>query len=514
MDNTQVLYVGTAKSLIDQAQTTYTFNNNVGWLMNVDPSTSEIVIGNSFQGFTIWTNTQFTTSPLSDQFISTQESITYSQQSKTWAEANIVEQIPTKNKKTIIPSTVPDQEYNVYSTLIFDVPAFTLLETCTDVVFTYSCTLTQALDQFITFTPSNRRFVITSIDPTIAGVYYLKITGKINNDQSETITIKLTVNSECKYSSITANSQFDVSYIINSGPSTFSLNSFSTNTTQCPITYTLTKIGISSTSNFLVLIETPLSIRINTQTPSDEGVYIYELRGKNSIGSLGQAIQFRVAIKSECASDVITSQQIQNQIYYIESGTPILKFSLAWSHTMSSCGTIQYQIVNQADNSTADSIFYLQDNQFYVNTSDVAKMEEYFLRIIGQNAYVKAIRDFQISITTNCPYAVITPTQTLPDRTYNLGSQKVIFSFQDWSISEINCGPLTYSLLVDDQIIFNNGIQFDPFTREISYYATDNSIIGRLNNIYQLIPCCSFNITTNFTFLGFNKLRKYHLTNH
>ncbi|CDW76642.1 cadg domain containing protein [Stylonychia lemnae] len=308
--------------------------------------------------------------------------------------------------------------------------------------------------------------------------------GRINNEQSAEVAIQLTAIGVCTFAQITSTTQSNIEYFLNSGSQSFTLDNFNINTTSCPITYTLTKISSAASSNFFTFTSSSRNLIIQTTLVSDIGTFIFELKGKNPTGSSQATQQLSIQIKHECEDDEITPSTVLPQYnYLIESGLAQSQFTLSWTHTNSQCGSIiTYQVVNQANNSTIDAIFYIEDSIFYVFTTDELKIGTYNLRIIAGTAYKSLIQNFIVVVETDCPNAVVT-SETIIDKTYTLGSPIQTFQFICWGLSQPECGPIVYTLLIDSSPK-PSWVSFDSTSRTISFETSDSSATG--TKIFQI----------------------------
>ncbi|CDW71352.1 cadg domain containing protein [Stylonychia lemnae] len=427
MDSTQVIYVGTIKAFTNEAATTTTFTQNIGWLMNSDPSYSEITITNALSTPSSMSTETLTYSTLSNSFQSITDTIGKVSKQFTSAIISIVPQIVTPSVMTIITSTIADQQYAIGNeAMTFTIPAFTLQQTCSDVVFQYSSDVS-ALSAFVQFSASTRFYTVYTNSKSYAGVYEIKMIGKINNNQS----------AEHQYNYLHYNLYF------------------------------------------------------NKNKPNFQFKFLHYHQFNENFKNLNQFIktqyfatqQFSIQINHNCNNDIITPSAIlASYDYFIELGTAQYKFTLSWTHLMSYCGSITYSVVNQANDQTADSIFYISSYYFYVSTSISSKINTYNLRIIGGTAYKSVRQDFIVIIKTDCPNVVIT-AQNIIDKTYSLGSSRQTFSFINWSLSKPGCGPISYTLLIDNAAK-PSWVQFDTTTRTISYETSDTQAIVANQIIY------------------------------
>ncbi|CDW78244.1 UNKNOWN [Stylonychia lemnae] len=398
MDLSQVLYVGTISTFTSETPTTTSFTQKVGWLMNFNPSESEITITNSLSSPSSMASESLTFSTLlTSTFVSTSEATGFATKTSTSSITYIVSQIFTTSLKTIITPSIGNKVYIIGSSaMTITIPAYTLQQICSDLIFKYTSDIS-TVSGFVTFDTNTRVYTVSTSTQAYNGEYTIKMLGRINHEQSAEVSFQLTLIGACSYVSITSTSQTDITY-------------------------------------------------------TDIGTYTFELKGTNSQGLQSATQQFTIKIQDACQNDAITPSAILSSYdYLIESGIAQSIFTLSWTHSLSYCGSLAYQVVNQADSSTADSIFYISSNQFYVSTSNSAKINNYNLRIIGGTAYKTINQDFAIVVKSECPSVVITP-ETIADKAYTLGSDSQSFSFSDWSLSIPACGPITYSLLIDDSV--------------------------------------------------------------
>ncbi|CDW82849.1 UNKNOWN [Stylonychia lemnae] len=206
MDLSQVLYVGSITTFTSEALTTTSFTKNIGWLMNINPSESEFTITNSLSSPQSMTNEPLIYSTLTSTFVNTTATTSYASRTSTSAVTYIVPQILTTSMKSIITPNIGNKIYTIGSTaMIITIPAFTLQQSCLDVIFKYSSNISD-VSGFVTFVASTREYTVFSSNQEYNGIYTIKMLGRINNEQNTEVSFKLIMIGDCSYASITSTS--------------------------------------------------------------------------------------------------------------------------------------------------------------------------------------------------------------------------------------------------------------------------------------------------------------------
>jgi hypothetical protein len=85
--------------------------------------------------------------------------------------------------------------------------------------------------------------------------------------------------------------------------------------------------------------------------------------------TVANSVTFTVNIYDSCDDVLITKSPITTpQSYDILSGNAMELAILSWTQDLSYCSSITYSIVDSSGN-TADSIFYISNNDVFVNTA-------------------------------------------------------------------------------------------------------------------------------------------------
>eukprot|EP00347_Sterkiella_histriomuscorum_P016790 403351843 len=379
------------------------------------------------------------------------------------------DQMNQYEKYTIIQSNQTDQSYGVSSPIIeVQFAPFTLQQTCTDVVFTYESILTTQAASFITFTPANRTFSISTSSIANVGTFTVTIKGLINTEQYKLSSFILTVTGPCQYATVTSAVQpTNINYIVGNPSAVFTLNTFTSNTTGCGITYTLAQINGTSSSTFFNFNPSNLQLTILTSLASDKGVYQFQLTGTITGQVAFSQADLYVTLADPCINDIITPVDQTSFTYQVDSELTSTLFTLSWA-------------LDQADNTTANAIFSLIANtDVQVSTNDMSKRGTYNLRIISNSSsqFTPTVYDdFTVIVTDNCLASSITNT-AVGSLDYVIGNSQISQTFAPWNIDKTVCGPISYTLFVNSTTP-PTGITFDNQTRSIQIVSSDVALAG------------------------------------
>ncbi|CDW80617.1 UNKNOWN [Stylonychia lemnae] len=553
MDLLQVLYVGTIQTLTSEDQKTTTFVKNIGWFMNIDPSSSEIIITNTLTSPESISNETLTYSysSLSNQFSS--------------AITQIVPQIITTSNKTILTTPVTNKVYTIGTTaMYFTVPAFTLQQTCLDVVFKYTSDIS-TVQNFVTFTSVTRMYTIFTNNQAFSGIYTIKMKGRINNEQSAEVEIQLFLIGACLYASIAGTSQPDKTFTLNGGIQNFTLNSFSTNTTGCSITYTLSDASLDSliqTSGpgLFTFNQTSMVLSCNPTLSTQIGTYNLSLVGNlylpqynGEINPKNQTIYFKVIVQDEpcnTAQVQVVTPQIYDMTYIY--GYPEKQQQYSFTVIGGKNCLITYKLVDDLGIQNAFPIVFdntsikIQSNN---GTQDLVKK---YKIIASVNATALAFETnvfniSQISLQTACLTVPISQQSLMNNFTYSLnqgksnltnityyqgdgqnysfnafannqtfnlsianGGSPVTFEIQiriKQGSSQKNCTPV-FSVTIDDIFCLNADLTSNTFNELVSQYKIgDSAIILTFNKWNDEFFKCGeyeYSISFNNTFISGN----------